>query len=223
MKKYLLVAAFVLTISILQAQSNSIGITAGSTVANMRSKVDGESVTIDSKIGFSAGIVADLSFAKNLRFQPMLNFTQKGAKEKTAFDGDKETISMTLNYLELPLNILYKLPSGKNSIFIGGGPSLSMGIGGKGKYTSSAYPEDNTKSTIKFGSNEDEDDFKAFDAGVNVTGGVYLKGGFMVAFNYYHGLSNLFINPSGNESLRNRYFGLRIGYMLSSKTAVTKK
>lgn len=222
MKKYFIITVIIFSVHFLSAQKHSIGITAGGTLSNMRSKVDGRSVTIDSKFGFTAGIIADIELATNLSFQPQLNFTQKGSKEKDEFNGDKETLTLNLNYLELPLNIIYKIPTGRNQFFIGGGPSISMGTGGKFIYKSSAHPEENDKNDVNFGNNEEEDDFKSFDGGINITGGVYINKKFMVALNYYQGFSNLFIKPVENESLRNRYFGLRFGFLLHSKPSPGK-
>jgi Outer membrane protein beta-barrel domain len=219
MKKYFFITALLIPVQFLCAQKNKVGITAGATLANMKSVFVGEPEKSGSKIGFTAGIMADIEMEKNLSFQPMLNFTQKGFKETNNSNGNKQSAVLNLNYLELPLNIIYTVPANKHRFFIGGGPSLSMGLSGKLKYKSSAFPDENEDISVKFGSNEEEDDFKSFDGGINVTTGIYLNNTVLIALNYYHGLSNLLINGNSDNSFRNRFFGLRIGYVLKTKAS----
>ncbi len=212
MKKIFVITALTFVHQYSFAQTK-IGFMAGTTFSNYYSHVDGESEKVDPGFGFTTGVVASIPLFKKVSFQPMLNFTQKSAKESYGFD-QKETFTITTNHLEIPLNVLYNAKTGSSIIFFGGGPNLSFGLNGKMKFKSTSNPSENTSQKIKFGNNEDEDDFKPIDAGLNITTGVRLKKGILIAFNYYHGFSNLFVDGNKDNKLLSRYWGLRIGYLI---------
>ena len=189
-----------------KAQQSSFGITAGATFASYKISSGSYSVTSKTKTGFTLGITSSVPMGKSFSFQPALNYVQKGGKIK---EGDFSGKS-TFNYLELPLNFVYTAHATKGAFFVGAGPSLSMGLSGK--------DESNGESTdIKFGSGEN-DDLKAFEAGINVLTGYQFKGGFLVVANYNAGLSNVAVTTEGDDSkAHNRYFGIRLGYMFANK------
>ncbi len=192
------------------AQQPSFGFTAGATFASYKVSASSVSVTSKTKAGFSLGMLLSVPAGKNFSFQPALNYVQKGGRLKE----DNITDQSTFNYLELPLNFVYTAPSAQGSFFVGVGPCLSMGLSGKEKYKDGTNEE---TTDIKFGSG-DNDDLKSFEAGINCLAGYKFKGGFLVAANYNAGISNIAITSEGdNSKAHNRYFGVRIGYMIPGK------
>ncbi|HLP37268.1 porin family protein [Lacibacter sp.] len=203
-KNFLLLVILVSSFSFAQAQSTRFGFTAGATLATQKIKVESVSIKSDGKIGFTAGVFADIALSEKFAFQPGLNFTQKGGK----FDGGEfaeDDVTMTLNYLELPLNVLYKAPAGNGKFFFGLGPSIAFGLSGKAK--SGGESED-----INFGSDENEDAYKPLDFGGNIVAGYELSSGLLFSVNFNTTLNN--INTTSDATVRNTYFGLRIGYLL---------
>lgn len=202
----------VLTITA-HSQKSSFGVTAGVSLANMHFKGGGFSISGDNKIGLVAGVFADVAIADNFRFQPGLNFVQKGTQSEDS-DIDYES-KVTLNYVELPLNFLFKPPMQKVNFFVGAGPSIAFALSGKEK------EKDNGTTTTykyKFGNNPDEHDLKALDFGANFLTGIETPGGFLVAINYNLGLSNLAPGGSSDDgTIKSRYFGFKIGYLLNAK------
>jgi hypothetical protein len=196
--------------SFAQKQTSSFGITAGVTLPSYKVKQEGVSLTGKTKAGFTVGVTTAVPLGQNFGFMPALNFTQKGGKVEEEFLGERFTDELTLNYLELPLNFVYNTNSAKGKFFIGAGPSLAFGLSGKDKWESGT---EKGSDDIKFGSGED-DDLKAFEAGINVLTGYQFAGGFFIAANYNVGLSNIAIG-SGDENgkMHNNYFGFRIGIM----------
>lgn len=194
-----------------KAQQSSFGFQAGATFASYKVRVDNISATSKTKLGFTAGVTGDIDMGKNFSFQPGLNFLQKGGVEKNNSNSNEIKTTTNLNYLELPLNIVYNAKSISGKFFVGAGPSLSMGLSGKGKVSGSGIDE---TDKIKFGSSDD-DDFKALELGVNFLAGYQFKSGVFLAANYNAGVSNLF-NTTGddNSKYHNRHFAFRIGYML---------
>jgi len=213
MKKYLLLTSisFLLMHTMLSAQNARLGFSGGVTLANLYAKVDGESDNLDSKIGGTFGVFVDVPVAEHLSFQPALNFVQKGGKDKTEEGGFTEKVRINLNYIEVPLNLLYNSNGSKGNFFIGAGPSFAMGISGKLKYT---FEDESESAKVHFGNGED-DDFRGFDFGGNFITGFRTKGGFQFAVNYNYGFSNLFIE-GGDGSLRNSYIGIRLGFLLNA-------
>ena len=192
---------------IAQAQKSSFGFTAGATLSKLTSKFEGTSLSTQSKIGFTAGIIGDIPISKDFSFMPALNFVQKGGKSKSeSFEN-----TTNLNYIEIPLNFVYRTPGQSGHLFIGAGPSFAYGISGK---TKANFQMEQMEEKVKFGSSI-EDDFKPFEIGANILLGYQFKNGFNIAANYNTGLNN--ISPQEGLKGHNNYFGLRLAIMQGGK------
>jgi Outer membrane protein beta-barrel domain len=209
MKKYfsLIIISSLFTMGV-TAQKTTIGFNAGATLSSYKTKVDNVSSTSDSKTGLTAGVVVDIPMGKSLSFQPALQFTQKGGKESM----DNYKFTTALNYMEIPLNVLFKTNSSKTRFFAGAGPSMAIGLSGKLKVEGDGQSDE---ADVKFG-NGDEDDLKSLDFGANVLAGCQFRNGIFLSANYNTSLTNLFPGGSSDGTFKNHYFGLRIGYMLSN-------
>src|SRR5580765_4027492 len=115
---------FILTLLVLialvpfaKAQKASFGVTGGTTYSQVRLSDAESKDNTNYLFGLSVGVTADLPLGKNFSFQPALQFLQKGGREKSDFND--ETITIKLNYLDLPLNFLYRAP-GTNGHFVVG-------------------------------------------------------------------------------------------------------
>jgi hypothetical protein len=205
MKKLFLSFMLVTFISTIVLAQAKIGVQAGAAIASYKEKYQSESENSDGKVGLTAGVVVEVPVADQFAFQPALNYIQKGGKQK--FNGSEAKV--LLNYMELLLNFLYKAPAGDGQFFAGLGPSLALGM--SGKYKEDGEPDED----IEFGNDEDSDDVKPLEIGGNILAGYQFAMGLYIALNYNIGLNNL--SPGGNDdfSLKNRYFGIRIGYFLS--------
>jgi hypothetical protein len=206
MKKFLsfITCCTMLSIMQVQAQKARLGITAGTSISSYKIKDESLSITSKSKVGGTFGILADIPLGSSGSFMPGLNFVQKGGKLDVEGMKDK----LTTNYLELPLNFAYKLQLNNGKFFIGAGPALNMGLAGKDKWSSSIGSGDDK---LEFGKDKD---FKRFDAGLNFVSGFVGKSGLMLSFNYNAGLTNSVDPGEGSGKFKNRYFALRVGYML---------
>jgi len=98
------------------------------------------------KAGPRAGLVLDMALTKKLSLQPGLFYSMKGSKAvdkmSFAFTGTKliyfkGTYTTTLHYLELPVNLIFRLGrSESNSGFlVYGGPYLACAFSGQEKVT----------------------------------------------------------------------------------------
>ena len=211
MKKSLLAFSF-LTVIGATAFSQNIkwGIQAGTAIASQQAKQSGITITSDSKVGFTLGVLSDISITDNFAFQPGLNFTQKGSKFNISDGGESMEATQTLNYVELPLNFLYHAPAGKGKFFAGLGPVVNYGISGKVKVKMTG--ESDVSEDVKFGNDEAEDDYKPFEIGGNILAGYEFSNGVFAAASYNAGLSNIAVGGDSDNSLKNRYFGVKIGF-----------
>jgi hypothetical protein len=206
MKKQLLftmsMAAF-LQVSLF-AQKARFGIQAGPTMSNVVAKFGDVNSTSDFKVGFTAGFLIDKPINAHFIFQPALNFVQKGSSTS---DGDYSS-TMTLNYIEVPLNFLYRAQAAKG--FFGGiGPSIGVGISGQSK-------DGTEKETIHFG--PDEEDVKRMDLGGNLVAGYLFGNGLQVAGNFNKSFSNMVNGEDASDiKLKNNYFSIRVSYFFNGK------
>ena len=147
--------------------------------------------------------------------QPALVFTQKGLKgaAQSTFDffGSPTTVNESytarVNFLELPVNVVYALGSNGEGFQLFAGPYLAVGVGGTGDYdlkisTPGQEPETYSGSQgMEFGDRFLEPtpgngsqlyvEFRArrFDAGLNAGIG-YRAGAFQMQLGYGLGLLN---------------------------------
>jgi hypothetical protein len=233
MKKIFLLVGLSLGLNQLFAQKVNWGVKAGlnsSTIVHPKQSQSATGVSnfIDHRItGYHVGIFSDIAF-KNFSVQPALIYTTKGGNYESnnilySMSGISQgytTGKTTLNYLELPVNVLYNIPFSKGKFFIGGGPYAAIGLSGKydrtsqvtsnnggGQITSSSA----SQGSIVFGSNSN--DYRLLDMGIGLLGGVSFKNGLLFSINYSTGLSN--ITRSTTVTTKNNLFGFSVGYYLT--------
>lgn len=187
-----------------------LGVQAGITSSSLNFDEDLPSgFKTSSVIGFTVGIFTHVPLSSNFNFRPALNFTQKGGKIKMVFAGQTDEVKTTLNYLELPLDFVYNASGG---FFVGAGPALAYALSGKAKYSDNSPDE-----KFEIGNDENNDDLKPFEFSGNLLAGYQLSNGITFTLNYNLGLSNLNPSNDSDEDVKNRYFGIRIGYNIGAK------
>lgn len=147
---------------------------------------------------FNIGVDYEIAVAPDFYFAPGLLFATKGSKYE--FLG--EDIQIGLNYLEVPLNLVYKPVLGDGNLIVAFGPYVGYGLGGKAK-------SDEGDTDIDMGSDEEEDNFKALDMGANLSFGYMFGAGLSLQFNTQLGLVNI---SHGDDAVKNTGFGLSLGY-----------
>ncbi len=221
MKKTLL-ALVVLTTTVFASQAQiRFGAQAGAVFSKIDIEEDGEEFDFDTKVGLTVGVVADVPISENFIFQPGLNFTQKGGKLEESEGGVTAKSTINIGYVELPLNLMYRSSGGSGSFFIGAGPAISFAAGGKTKYKISGGGfDEEEEEDIQFGDGDDE--LKSLELSGNILAGYELPNGAYIAVNYNKGFSNL-TNVEGDNSFKNSYFGVRIGFKFGGGSGNAKK
>jgi hypothetical protein len=204
-KSFTLLVIMALTVYSATAQHTRFGIQAGMSLAQIYTEADGQKDNSSFKTGLTAGFVMDKPIARNIIFQPELNWIQKGGQESST------NTKVTLNYLELPLKLMYRSHT-DHGFFIGGGPSIAYGLGGKFKVSDSGG---DVSGDLHFG--KGQDDFgKPIDFSILASAGFLTQHGLQFSVTYHQGLNNYGNDPGSGWVIRNNYFGLRVGYLFKS-------
>ena len=221
-KTYLLLAILMLFGISANAQNTGIsfGLRGGVNMQNINGKdLSGDKLELSMVPRFNAGIVVGIPVAPEFYFQPGLMYSAKGAKAKSEFLGLAMAAEYNISYIELPLNFLYKPVLGNGHFFLGFGPYVAYGFGGKASFTIDGT---STETNIVF-ANEyqslnpyDWKYFRRLDYGANLFFGYELKSGLSIQLNTQLGLAK--INsanttlPNNKSEFRNTGYGIALGY-----------
>lgn len=188
------------------------------------------------RTGAHIGFMADLRFSErsNFYFQPGVLFTTKGRKYQSALQDSTvvftrpllpdsivntyyiENRKQFLNYVDIPMNIVYKLRLGKKtSFFLGGGPYVSFFYNGFER-------KDRTVVDVSLSTEENKDlavgkgvgQYATIDFGVNGVAG-FEFGRIFLRANYSQGLTD-FHEPAEYTATKYRHqlFGGSLGIFL---------
>jgi len=183
------------------------GLKAGLNLANMTDKDDDDTYSNDYKMkpGFHLGVTAEISISDKFAFEPGLLFTTKGFKvTESGYSG-----KANLNYLEVPMNAVFKHDLGTAKLLIFAGPYVGFALSGKATGDGDDY-------TFKIGTNSDEDDLKPLDLGLNFGAGVEIKS-ITISLQYGFSLANIAAYSDNGTKLTNKVLGISLGYKFGGK------
>lgn len=201
----------------IKSYGQTFGIKAGLNLANQKITRDLGHDYDDIKLigGYHFGVNFEFPLSKVLFIEPVILLISKGFKSNTAInelglDIDYKQKTRPL-YLDIPLNIKYKINFGKAKMYFATGPYLGIGIGGKIKTEASylSLSEENTED-IQWGG-DNNDDYQQLDYGLNFGLGIE-TGNIGIGFRYGMGLANIAANQDGGLNVKNNVFGLSFSY-----------
>ncbi|WP_343744668.1 porin family protein [Chitinophaga sp.] len=223
--KFLCVLACMACATIVNAQV-SLGLQGGYLNATMDASPGNAEVTRpDSKAlhSWQAGFYLNIPVFPNGALQPGLSYAVKGANR--SFNG-QEGVSVALpgatkirlQYLELPVDLVYKIPVGIGKLALGGGGYAAYCI--RGDYDLAIYKEgkllQSSSQRVDFGKNPNvfstDYNIHRWDAGLNATATIEFNCYLTLGVKYSYGLVD--IDRSGG-SLKNRYFGVNLGILFN--------
>lgn len=155
----------------------------------------------DMKVGFTAGLMVDYNFTRNVFVRSGLDFTMKGARLDVYKDGIASGTpvgynyieKVRTNYLQIPLMIGYKHRIADDTeVYAAGGVYAAYGVYGKGRYK--AEPANNSNEVL-YSEDSKYDSFddmylKKFDFGLSGSIGV-IYDNYFINIGYEYGLANL--------------------------------
>lgn len=224
-------ACAALSLSAFFASAQNAQIRAGLNLANVSTTANGRVNEANQLTTFQVGVIGDVKLGTSfLSLQPGLLYTGKGAKIQKGASGQSGYYKQTFNpmYLEVPLNLVVKLPVAPGThFFAGAGPYVAVGVGGKVKTegTNILGQTYSHQSDIQF-SNDDPTTFnkeegaglglvRRFDYGLNGTAGLETRS-IVLGVNYGLGLAKLQSgsNSSQDNNNKNRVVSLTLGFKL---------
>ncbi|MDR0412342.1 MAG: PorT family protein [Dysgonamonadaceae bacterium] len=156
------IACAFLSVALVSQAQVKYGVKGGLNVSTLSGYAD--VVDTKQKPGFHVGVVSQVNFPSRVFIQPELLFSKEGIKAKWF----RKYTSRSLNYLQLPVYIGYKIDAGWGlNIIAGAGPYLACGVGGTDKPFKDIY--------------------RRFDAGLSGMGGIQFEG-FQLTLGYDLGL-----------------------------------
>ncbi len=228
--KTLLTIALVTTL--FSKSYSQVYVQGGVNLANITKTSSGDTEDNNMLTTFNAGILGRFNLSTSIDFESGLLLEGRGSKAETYFTNsmDDNYVKTRFNplYLELPLNLVVRIPLQKTTnLFFHGGPYAAMGIAGKSTSDSKIIGvTSHSSSDIKF-SNDDPftsrqddasyDKLKRFDFGLNIGGGLDL-GKVLLKANYGFGLTKINSTQSDNgadDKNKYRTISVSLGIPLS--------
>ena len=149
-------------------------------------------------MGFTAGVYAYLPMRPALVLQPALLYEGKGGKTQ-------EGIKNRIDYLSLPVDVLFTPRIGYGNLLVGAGPYLAYALSDRAMDKDA----DTGKNLFK-----GDHALKRLDAGIHLQLGYEFNTGISIAFGQEIGLVNLYKGNQDGNSFKNRSFHFTIGYRL---------
>ncbi len=192
-------------------------IKAGVNFANISVTDNGRVDEANMLTSFHLGVGADLALAEGFSLQPALLLTGKGAKTQFGQSTSSTYWKATSNplYVELPVNFVGKIPLTEYTrIYLGAGPYVAMGVGGKNKVEGKTlgiasskerdivYSDDNPFTHVE--ENSGYGKLKRFDYGLNAVAGLDFNK-FTIGANYGYGLAKINSNTTNNANDKGKH------------------
>lgn len=202
------------------------GIEAGYNISQFSEKGSNQQFYDLSTInGFNIGLVAEEKLKKHFFVQTGLSFTEKGSEKiTTQFATNGASTTIKLNYLQLPVNLVYKVKLNHCiTALLGAGLYGAVGISGTNKGANTIKDANGNiinistvNNKVKFSNNTSQVDnnttyIKPFDLGYNVLAGLEWKN-----FQFKALLNNGFtsIYPTGSTTFRNNVYSFSVAYLM---------
>lgn len=202
-----------------EAQSKSpitFGVKGGMNISTISEVYDNGWMYSDqkAKIGFNAGVFANIPISEKFSLQPEILYSGLGAKIETSrmFDPGpmtklegKETLS--LSYLSVPVMFQYNIIP---DLYVEAGPEFGFLLGGKskGEWTDTT---DNIKTTTSYSNKLSNGLFNKFNFGIGIGAGYYFTQNLAVTARFTAGITDIYKHGNGN-TVRNNAFQVGLAY-----------
>lgn len=188
-------------------------------ISELRNEIESQAIP-----RMNVGLSVDIPIYRDLYVQPMFMYSGKGHKSDAGEIGFTKDFKAKVNYLELPVQILFKPAVSSGNMVIGLGPYIAYGLGGKWKSPEDVLIGDimiPNEGDIEFNKKGGEADFgtfvygKPWDYGGKAVLGYEYLSKYLLQFNYQWGMENIISqwgDDKRNASIKTKGYGLSIGY-----------
>lgn len=200
----------------------SFGIYGGVNFQNINgTSYNGDKLSNSLVTKFHGGINEQIPVAPDFYVQLGVQYTGKGAKGDVPYLAGAVQREVRLNYIEVPVNFLYKPLVGEGHFLLGFGPYVGYAFSGKAIFTGDLFTAEqkiNFDKEISVSNPNDLTNYKHLDVGANAFFGYEFMSKLNMVFNAQLGLvsinsKNKFI-PNNKRTEMNTGFGLSLGYRL---------
>lgn len=162
-----------------------LGVKAGVVFSNATIQhVGGYDVSPKEKAGLTAGVFICIPVGPRLSFRPGAEMVIKGFRAKN-------NSATRFSYIDFPVNLLCQLKTKhEQQVLVGGGPVLSCHFNRNWAYK-----------------------LVDLDMGINLMAGYEWPIGASLNVNYTQGFMNVSADKTFVSNIRNRYFGVTVGYL----------
>ncbi|BFO67917.1 porin family protein [Chryseobacterium sp. ES2] len=156
-----------------------------------------------SKIGFNAGVFANIPLAASFSVQPEVQYSQYGNKSNYTLGNTKFSASTKLDYITVPVMFQYNLIP---NLYVEAGPEFGFMVSAKNKFKNESNGDSNTTDNYK-------DNLNTFNFGIGLGAGYYFTPNLGLTARYVAGLTDVAKNrPSGSDATRNNLFQVGLAY-----------
>jgi hypothetical protein len=165
-----------------------------------------------SKAGFMAGAMFEIPLSSSVSLRPQLLYSAKGVRKNALGTFDA---ALSLNYIEVPIQLVYTVESGTGHLSFGAGIYIAYGLSSKAVITSNGQIK---TFTDDFGPAADQ--FRRNDIGGRLSIDYELASGLTIGTFYAPGFMDI-NNPSTtaivNVTTHNSALGISVGYWLKKR------
>ncbi len=179
------------------------------------------------------GLTTDIPLAAHFYLQPAVLYSGKGFKQTNSwFSGSGNEIKVTVSYIEVPLNLIYKYKWASGNLLIGAGPYVGYGTSGKWKSDAPVLIGDiriDNYGDVIFKKDRMDGEFgtylygKPWDFGSNFLVGYQFCDKTSIQLNAQLGINDLKPEVGGltrEGTIKNKGFGISIGYTFLRKVSL---
>lgn len=182
---------------------------------------------VEAVSGISLGVGPTFQLNKDFSIQPTLVYARRGFKQSGRSDVARGSdFKANVSYFELPVDLVFSPKLGPGNLFLGIGPYLGYGTGGKWKTSGRIFIGDigiDNKGDIAFQNDNSYGTMETFvyakpwDYGAQLKVGYTLFNHYTLLFEVQRGVANLHPKWSDYKSgirIKNQSFGITVGYTM---------
>jgi hypothetical protein len=161
-------------------------------VTGEKEEADGFSTSVTPTLG----VVFNAQIGEYFALRPEILWVQRGSKLMIDINNTSEKIKIVTNYVEIPFNLVGRIPAGPGKVEIFAGPAVGYNLGGKYKSSTPLIEAGKVKGADEPASGGEKNTLYMNYLNVSLNFGVgYNWNGLVFQAGYNLGLSNLTAHP----------------------------
>ncbi|QQV04064.1 MULTISPECIES: porin family protein [Chryseobacterium] len=178
------------------------GIKGGMNVSSLSK--DGALEDQGSKIGFNAGVFANIPVAESFSIQPEVLYSQYGDKYDQVVLGNRYSRARHLDYIAVPVMFQYNLVP---NFYLEAGPEFGFLVSAKNKF------KNETNNNVITESGNYKDSLNGFNVGIGLGAGYYFTDNIGITARYVAGVTDIAKDrPANSDAIRNNVFQVGLAY-----------